>query len=99
MTVYVVRFEVLKAVVMKSPIFWDIRPCGPSKVNRRFGGTYRLHLQGRRISRESNQRDGRWQAEGFCLAYSSTMNVEATRSSETSVNFQPTTRCYIPEDK
>jgi hypothetical protein len=25
-------------------MFWDITPCGSSK-NRRFGGTYRLHLQ------------------------------------------------------
>jgi hypothetical protein len=31
-------------------IFWDITPCGPLKVNRRFGGICRLHLQGRRIS-------------------------------------------------
>jgi hypothetical protein len=26
-------------------VFWDITPCGSIK-NRRFGGTYRLHLQG-----------------------------------------------------
>jgi hypothetical protein len=50
-----VRFEVLTAVVMKSTIFWDITPCSPLKVNRRFGGMYRLHLQGRRISRGRNQ--------------------------------------------
>jgi hypothetical protein len=25
--------------------------CSPAKVNRRFGGTYRLHLQGRRVRR------------------------------------------------
>jgi hypothetical protein len=31
-------------------IFWDTMPCSPPKANRRFGGTYRLHLQGR-ISR------------------------------------------------
>jgi hypothetical protein len=43
------EFEVLKAVVMKNTIFRDITPCIPLKVNRRFGGTYRLHLQGRRI--------------------------------------------------
>jgi hypothetical protein len=40
-----VGFEVLTAVVMKSSIFWDITPCSPLKVNQRFGGTYRLHLQ------------------------------------------------------
>jgi hypothetical protein len=35
----IVGFEVLTAVVMKSYIFWDITPCIPLKVNRRFGGT------------------------------------------------------------
>jgi hypothetical protein len=37
-------------------IFWDITPWSPLKFNRRFGRTYRLHLQGRRISRARNQR-------------------------------------------
>jgi hypothetical protein len=35
---------------MKSTIFWDITPCSQLSVNRRFGGTYSLHLQGRKIS-------------------------------------------------
>jgi hypothetical protein len=43
-----VGFEVLTAVVMNSTIFWDIMPCSPLSVNRRFGGTYYLHLQGRK---------------------------------------------------
>jgi hypothetical protein len=34
------------SVKMKSTIFWDITLCSPLGVNRRFGGTYRLHLQG-----------------------------------------------------
>jgi hypothetical protein len=42
---------------------WDITPCSPLKVKRRFGRTYRLHLQVRRISRARNQRESRWQAE------------------------------------
>jgi hypothetical protein len=25
---------------MKSTYFWDITPCSPLRVNRRFGGTY-----------------------------------------------------------
>jgi hypothetical protein len=54
-----VGFEVLTAVVMKSTIFWDITPCISMKVNRRFGGTYRLHLQGRRISKARNQSESR----------------------------------------
>jgi hypothetical protein len=41
-----VEFKVLTAVVMKSSVFWDIMPCSPLKVNRRFGRTYPLNLQG-----------------------------------------------------
>jgi hypothetical protein len=35
-------------VVIKSTIFWDITRCSLLKVNRRFGGAYRLHLRGRK---------------------------------------------------
>jgi hypothetical protein len=80
-------------------ILWDITPCSPLKVNRRFGETYRLHLQDRKISRARNQ---------LCLppafmlvcysAYLSTPKMKAICSSETSVDFQRTTRRYIPED-
>jgi hypothetical protein len=52
-------------VVIKSTIFWDRTPCSPLKVNRRFGGTYRLYLQGRRVSRARNQCEISWQAEKF----------------------------------
>jgi hypothetical protein len=31
---------------MKNAVFWDVTPYGSSK-NRRFGGTWRLHHQGR----------------------------------------------------
>jgi hypothetical protein len=27
-------------------VFWVVRPCGPVGGYQRFGGTYRLHLQG-----------------------------------------------------
>jgi hypothetical protein len=47
---------------MKSTIFWDITPL---KVNRRFGGINRLHLQGRRISRARNHREIRWKCLNF----------------------------------
>jgi hypothetical protein len=43
-----VRFEVFTAVTMKNAVFWDVAPYSYC-VNRRFGGTYRLHLQGRKI--------------------------------------------------
>jgi hypothetical protein len=32
---------------LRSTIFWDMTPCSPLSFNRRFAGTYRLHLQGR----------------------------------------------------
>jgi hypothetical protein len=38
-----VKFEVFTAVTMKNAVFWDVAPCRYC-VNRRFGGTYRLHL-------------------------------------------------------
>jgi hypothetical protein len=40
---------------MKSIIFWDVRPCSLLSCNRRFGGTYRLHLHGRRKISASKQ--------------------------------------------
>jgi hypothetical protein len=54
-----VRFQVLTAVVIKSTIFWDTTPCSLLKVNGRFGGTYRLQLQGQRICWARNQRESR----------------------------------------
>jgi hypothetical protein len=44
-----VGFEVFTAMGMTSTIFWDITACSSLKVNLCFGGTCRLHLQGRRI--------------------------------------------------
>jgi hypothetical protein len=44
-----VRFEVFTAVTMKNTVFWGVAPCRCSGLNRRFGGTYCLHLQGRKI--------------------------------------------------
>jgi hypothetical protein len=46
----VIGFEVLIPVVLKRSIFWNITPCSPLKVNRCFGGTCLLHLQGRRLN-------------------------------------------------
>jgi hypothetical protein len=39
-----VGFEVFTVVVMNSIIFWDVTPFSLLRCNRRFGGTYRLHL-------------------------------------------------------
>jgi hypothetical protein len=86
---------------MKSTIFWDIASCSPLKVNRRFGRTYRLHLHGR-ICRARYQCDSRWQAEFHLLShwYLARLIRPWRRRcySETSVDFQRTTRRYIPED-
>jgi hypothetical protein len=67
---------------MKSTILWDITPCSPLRVNRRFGGTYHLHLQGQKNK----------------LSKKPAWKQVAISSSETSVDTQRTTRCYIPED-
>jgi hypothetical protein len=76
--------------ILKSFVFWDIMSHSPLKVNPCFGGKCHLHYQGRRISKARNQCESRWQAE---------LKVEATCSPETSVDFQWTTWCYIPEDR
>jgi hypothetical protein len=41
---------------MKNAVFRDVAPCRYC-VNRRLGGTYRLHLQGRKNPRAKNQRE------------------------------------------
>jgi hypothetical protein len=43
------------AIFLKSPVFWDVMPSCPLKVNRSFGGTYHRHHQGRRIIQAINQ--------------------------------------------
>jgi hypothetical protein len=60
---------------MKNAVFWDVAPCRYF-VNRRFGGTYRLHLQAH---------------AGSSLVDSYTLKMEVIRFSETSVNKIPNT--------
>jgi hypothetical protein len=71
-----------------SYVFWDVKPYSLLKVNRRFGGTFYLHLQGRRISRARNKRENRWQAE---------QKIE-TCSSRTSDDLQCNTCRNTPEN-
>jgi hypothetical protein len=74
---------------MKSTIIWDITPCSPLKVNRRFEWTYPLHLQGRKISRARNKRESRWHFTLVsCSAYFSTLQMKAICSSKMLVDFQ-----------
>jgi hypothetical protein len=65
---------------------------------RHFGGTCRLHLQGRIISQARSQREAS-NKQSSCFAYSSTLKMEATRFPETLVDFQRTIWRYIPEDR
>jgi hypothetical protein len=46
------------AVTIKNTVFWHVAPCSFC-VNRRFGGMYRLHFQGRKI-RERGTSVNRW---------------------------------------
>jgi hypothetical protein len=54
-----VRSKVLTPVVMNSFIFWDIAQCGPLKVSKGFGGTYRMYLQVRRVSQARKTHEAR----------------------------------------
>jgi hypothetical protein len=83
---------------MNGSALQDITPCSPLKANRCFGGTCRLCLQGRRMCQARNQF---LLATCFMLvsrlAYTSTLKVEATCCSVTSIASQRATRHY-PED-
>jgi hypothetical protein len=46
-----VGFEVLIAVIIHIAVLWEKAPCS-TYVNRRFGGTYHLHLQGRKSAKQ-----------------------------------------------
>jgi hypothetical protein len=80
-------YEIRRFITLKSIIFWDITPCSPLSANRRFWGTYRLHLQGRRYNFSKKP-----------ATKQVVLKMEAICSSETSVDTQRTTRHYIPED-
>jgi hypothetical protein len=89
--------SVHKHGVLKSSVFWGITPCSSVNVNLRFGRIYRLHLQGRRASEARIQlKTGSKQSS--CLAYSSTLKIEAIYLSEPCVDFQRITRRYISGD-
>jgi hypothetical protein len=70
--------EFLTAVVTESSVVWDITPCSSLKVNQHFGGTCRLHLQGRIISLEDSKQNkikcktGQQGQQTYILVYSST---------------------------
>jgi hypothetical protein len=82
-----VRFEVFTAVTMKHAVSLHVEQCG-SIINRRFGQTLRLHLQGRKNNRLTLF---------FVRIISSTLKMEETRSSEMSF-YNKSTQCDTPED-
>jgi hypothetical protein len=82
---------------MKNAVFWDVAPCR-SCVNLHFGGTYRLHLQDRKI-RKRGTSVSRLQPPahaGSSLADFSILKMEAIYF-EMSVHTRSTRR-DIPED-
>jgi hypothetical protein len=86
---------------MKNSIFWDAALCSPVKVKIPFGKTYRLHLQGRRVSQARNQHEVNSKQISSCchLAYYSTLKMEAICSSETLVDFHRITQHWISRDR
>jgi hypothetical protein len=76
--------------MFKPEEFWNITPCSQVKANRRFSGTYHLHLQDLFVA---------------CVmlvsyvAYYLILKMKTKCLSETSINFHRTTLRYIPEDK
>jgi hypothetical protein len=70
---------------MTNAVFWDVAPWCSFWFNRRLGGTYRLHLQGRKIHERGT-------------SVSRCLKMEAIRSSDTSVQSTRSTRRHIPED-
>jgi hypothetical protein len=92
-------FEVLTAVIMNKLVFWDMS-YSPLKVKRRFGETYHIHFQSPRISEAKKERENSTLPPAFmlvsCADFSSTPKMDATCSSETSVDFKQIRRRYIP---
>jgi hypothetical protein len=89
-----VGFEALRAVAMKSSIFYHVTPRSALKVDRRFGGTCDLHLHGRKISQTRNRTEGGSKQrlmQVSCVTYPFTLKMEATCCSETSAHLQRTT--------
>jgi hypothetical protein len=93
-----IRFEVFTAVVMKSIVFWDMTPCSPLSVNRRFGRTYRSHLQGRR--NKFNKKPASKQVASYLLVSCWTYFFDPEDGGDMflrNVGWQRTTRRHIPE--
>jgi hypothetical protein len=79
-------YGVLMVVVMTVAILHVTAPCS-MYVNRRFGGTHHLHLQGRKSAK---QFPGHLIHADFLLGWFSTLKTDVIRSPETSVHIRTT---------
>jgi hypothetical protein len=46
---FAAKSEVLMAVITKITVFWDKMPCSVVDIYQHLRGTFRLHLQGRKV--------------------------------------------------
>jgi hypothetical protein len=67
---------VMYLIKLNSNIFWDITPFSLFKINRHFVGTYRLHLEGRKIYR------GRYQLPVYHTRWRPTVTSSQESGSE-----------------
>jgi hypothetical protein len=86
---------------LKNSGFLDIWRCVPVKVDRSFGGTFSLRRHCHRgIQERKHQEAGSMLAVSVsCLAYFSTQKMLPMCFSEKSIDFRPSTRSYVPEDR
>jgi hypothetical protein len=82
-------------VVMKSAVVQDVTLCSPLKVNQRFGEHVSSIF---RVEEQAKQETSMEAVGKHSRAYSLTLKMEVTCSSETSVDFEWTWH-YIPEDR
>jgi hypothetical protein len=73
---------------------WDIAQCS-AYMNRRFGGMYHLHLQGRKFSRARNQRAaGTLFKSGSTIIFPRRSNGKEARNRIVAV-YNILTKCYF----
>jgi hypothetical protein len=94
-----VVLNVLAEVAIKSFIFWDIIPCSLIKVNGLLAGICHLDLQGSRVDQARNSFACYLLYATIRLVYPSTLKMEVTCSSETTVYCHQATRRYIREGR
>jgi hypothetical protein len=87
----------MESVTSSETYLWVVTPCSQVEDHRNFEATYRLYLQDTRLN-QTRALFATCFTLVLCLAYSSTMKMAITCTSETSADFQRTARRYIPQD-